>query len=89
VPTVVGLRGQPASEFKVGYLPHGAAVEGPLVFVSNYGTTHVRSSDLTDDSGNTLSVVDLSRPDAAAKATPIDFSSLEWFAFAITPTVGR
>jgi YVTN family beta-propeller protein len=65
---VVGLQGQPAREFKVGYLPHEAAVAGPLVFVSNYGSAHVRSSDLTDDPGNTLSRVDLSRPDAATEA---------------------
>jgi len=66
--TVVGLQGQPAREFKVGYLPHEAAAAGPLVFVSNYGNAHVRSSDLTNDPGNTLSLVDLSRPDAAAEA---------------------
>ena len=65
---VVGLQGQPAREFKVGYLPHEAAVAGPLVFVSNYGSAHVRSSDLTNDPGNTLSRIDLSRPDAAAEA---------------------
>lgn len=66
--TVVGLQGQPAREFKVGYLPHEAAAAGALVFVSNYGNAHVRSSDLTNDPGNTLSVVDLSRPGAAAEA---------------------
>jgi len=65
--TVVGLQGQPRREFRVGYLPHEAAAAGPLVFVSNYGSGHVRSSDLTDDPGNTLSVVDLSRSDAAAE----------------------
>jgi YVTN family beta-propeller protein len=66
--TIVGLQGQPAREFKVGYLPHEVAAAGPLVFVSNYGSAHVRSSDLTNSPGNTLSVVDLSRPDAAAEA---------------------
>jgi YVTN family beta-propeller protein len=65
--TVVSLQGQPAREFKVGYLPHEAAVAGPLVFVSNYGNAHVRSSDLTNDPGNTLSVVDLSRQGAEAE----------------------
>jgi YVTN family beta-propeller protein len=65
--TVVGLQGQPTREFKVGYLPHEAAAEGSLIFVSNYGNAHVRSSDLTNDPGNTLSVVDLSREDAAAQ----------------------
>jgi YVTN family beta-propeller protein len=65
--TVVGLHGQPARQFKVGYLPHETAAAGPLVFVSNYGNAHVRSSDLTNDPGNTLSVVDLSRLDAAAQ----------------------
>ncbi|MDP2321302.1 MAG: cytochrome D1 domain-containing protein [Acidobacteriota bacterium] len=66
--TVVGLQGQPPREFKVGYLPHEVAAAGSLVFVSNYGNAHVRSSDLTDNPGNTLSVVDLSRLDAAAQA---------------------
>jgi len=66
--TVVGLQGQPARELKVGYLPHETAAAGPLVFVSNYGNAHVRSSDLTNDPVNTLSVVDLSRLDAAAQA---------------------
>ena len=65
--TIVGLQGQPAREFKVGYLPHEAAAAGSLVFVSNYGSAHVRSSDLTNDPGNTLSLVDLSREDAATQ----------------------
>ena len=65
---VVGLQGQPAREFKVGYLPHEVAAAAPLVFVSNYGSAHVRSSDLTNDPGNTLSVIDLSRQDAAVEA---------------------
>jgi len=65
--TVVALDGRPVREFKVGYLPHEAAAAGSLVFVSNYGNAHVRSSDLTNDPGNTVSVVDLSRPDAAAE----------------------
>ena len=68
--TVVGLQGQPAREFKVGYLPHEAAAAGPLVFVSNYGNAHVRSSDLTNDPGNTLSLVDLSRPAEAIDLGP-------------------
>jgi YVTN family beta-propeller protein len=66
--TIVGLQGQPAREFKVGYLPHEVAAAGSLVFVSNYGNAHVRSSNLTDNPGNTLSVVDLSRLDAPAQA---------------------
>ena len=65
--TIIGLRGQPAREFKVGYLPHEVAVAAPLVFVSNYGSGHVRSSELTNAPGNTLSAVDLSRPDAAVE----------------------
>lgn len=71
--TIVSLKGQRRREYKVGYLPHEVAAAGSLVFVSNYGNSHVRSSDLTDDPGNTLSVVDLSRPDAAAQA--IDLGS--------------
>jgi YVTN family beta-propeller protein len=66
--TVVDLQGQPAREFKVGFLPHEVAAAGALVFVSNYGSAHVRSSDLTNDPGNTLSVVDVSRAESVAEA---------------------
>jgi YVTN family beta-propeller protein len=66
--TIVGLQGQPTRETTVGSLPHEAAVAGSLVFVSNYGSAHVRSSALTDNPGNTLSVVDLSRLDAPVQA---------------------
>jgi YVTN family beta-propeller protein len=65
--TVIDVQGQPPREFKVGRLPHEVAAAGRLVFVSNYGSAHVRSSDLTNDPGNTLSVVDLSRRDAVAE----------------------
>ncbi|HEY5567474.1 MAG TPA: cytochrome D1 domain-containing protein [Gammaproteobacteria bacterium] len=65
--TVVGLQGQPTHEFKAGYLPHEVAAAGQRVFISNYGSAYVRSSDLTDDPGNTLSVVDLARPGSAAE----------------------
>ena len=71
VMTVVDLQGHAAREFKVGYLPHEAAAVGPLVFLSNYGSGHVRSSDLTNDPGNTLSVVDLSHPDAATEVVDL------------------
>jgi len=63
--TVVGLQGQPRREFKIGALAHEIAAAGPLVFVSNYGSAHVRSSALTNNPGNTLSMIDLTRPDAA------------------------
>ena len=41
------------------------AAAGRLVFVSNYGNAHVRSSDLTNNPGNTLSAIDLAHPDSA------------------------
>ena len=63
--TAVGVQAQPRREFEVGYLPHEVAVAGRLVFVSNYGNAHVRSSDLTNKPGNTLSVIDLARQDSA------------------------
>ena len=63
--TVVGLQEQPAREFTVGYLAHEVAAAGRLVFVSNYGSAHVRSADLTNNPGNTLSAIDLARPDSA------------------------
>ena len=63
--TIVGLRKQPTREFNVGYLPHEVAVAGRVVFASNYGSAHVRSSDLTNAPGNTLSAIDLARPDRA------------------------
>jgi YVTN family beta-propeller protein len=62
--TVVGLQEQATREFTVGYLAHEVAAAGRLVFVSNYGSAHVRSSDLTNNPGNTLSVIDLARPDS-------------------------
>jgi len=65
--TVVGLQEQPTREFKAGYLPHEVVAAGQRVFISNYGSAHVRSSDLTDDPGNTLSVVDLDRPGSTAE----------------------
>ena len=70
---VVDLQGQNPRGFKVGHLPHEVVAAGSLVFVSNYGSAHVRSSDLTDDPGNTLSMVDLSRRDAAPET--IDLGS--------------
>lgn len=43
----------------------GAAAAGRVVFVSNYGSAHVRSSDLADRPGNTLSAIDSAHPDRA------------------------
>lgn len=63
--TLIGLQAQPIRAFKVGYLPHEVAAVGRVVFVSNYGNAHVRSSDLTNEPGNTLSAIDLARPDSA------------------------
>ena len=39
--------------------PRTVAAAGQLVFVATYGSGHVRSSDLTNDPGNTLSLVGL------------------------------
>lgn len=63
--TIVGLQSQPTRQFSVGYLPHEVAAAGRVVFVSNYGNAHVRSSDLTNEPGNTLSAIDLAGPDSA------------------------
>jgi DNA-binding beta-propeller fold protein YncE len=49
-------------------VPHEVAAAGGLVFVSNYGSAHVRSSDLTNDPGHRLSVVDVSHADSVAEA---------------------
>jgi YVTN family beta-propeller protein len=65
--TVIGVQAQPTREFRGGYRPHEVAAAGRTVFMSNYGSAHVRSSDLTNEPGNTLSVVDLARPGAAAE----------------------
>lgn len=65
--TLVGVQSQPTRRFSVGYLPHEAAAAGRVVFVSNYGSAHVRSSDLTNSPGNTLSAIDLVHPDRAAE----------------------
>jgi YVTN family beta-propeller protein len=50
--------------FKVGYLPHEIAFASGKVYVSNYGSAHVRSSDMRDRPGNTLSVAALETPQA-------------------------
>jgi YVTN family beta-propeller protein len=63
--TLVGVQSQPTRRFSAGYLPHEAAAAGRVVFVSNYGSAHVRSSELTNRPGNTLSAIDLARPDRA------------------------
>ncbi len=63
--SLIGLQAQPAREFKVGYLPHEVAAAGRVVFVSNYGNAYVRSSDLTNEPGNTLSAIDVGHPDSA------------------------
>jgi YVTN family beta-propeller protein len=62
--TVLNLRDRSTRVAKAGYLPHEAVAAQGLVFVSNYGSAYVRSSALTDVPGNTLSVIDLSRPEA-------------------------
>ena len=56
--TLVGLQGQAGREFTVGYLPHEVAAAGRIVFASNYGSAHVRSSELANTPGNTLSAID-------------------------------
>jgi len=66
--TIVGLQKQARREFNVGYLPHEVAAAGRIVFASNYGSAHVRSSELTNAPGNTLSAIDLARPDSAPEA---------------------
>lgn len=62
---IIGVQGQPTRAVKAGYLPHEVAAAGQTVFVSNYGSAHVRSSDLTNEPGNSLSVIDVARPGAA------------------------
>jgi DNA-binding beta-propeller fold protein YncE len=71
--TVIGVQAQATRTFRAGYLPHEVAAAGPVVFISNYGGAHVRSSDLTNEPGNTLSVVDLTQPESATET--IDLGS--------------
>jgi YVTN family beta-propeller protein len=65
--SVLNLQDHTSQVFKAGYLPHETAVAQGLVFVSNYGSAHIRSSALTNDPGNTLSVIDLSQPQESPK----------------------
>ena len=65
--TVLNLHDRSTRVAKAGYLPHEVVAAQGLVFVSNYGSAYVRSSVLTDVPGNTLSVVDLARPEAPAE----------------------
>jgi YVTN family beta-propeller protein len=43
----------------VGRLPHETAIGRGFAFVTNYGSQHIRSSDLSNEPGNTLSVIQL------------------------------
>ncbi len=47
---------------KVGYLPHEVVMSEGYAYVSNYGNAHIRSSDLRNRPGNTLSVIQLREP---------------------------
>ncbi len=60
--TVLNLADRSRTVYQVGFLPHETAVAQGKVFVSNYGSAHVRSSALKNNPGNTLSVVTLKDP---------------------------
>src|SRR4051794_8460503 len=51
----------------VGKLPHEIFLSADNAFVTNYGSAHIRSSDLNDEPGNTLSIISLARPYAVTK----------------------
>jgi YVTN family beta-propeller protein len=68
--TVLSLRDRTRQVFTAGHLPHEAAAAQGVVFVSNYGSAYIRSSDVADRPGNTLSAVDLSR--AGPRAEVVD-----------------
>ena len=52
---------------KVGHLPHEVAIGNGYAYVSNYGSAHIRSSDIKNAPGNTLSVVELKEPYAVTE----------------------
>lgn len=47
---------------KVGYLPHEVVINAEYVYTSNYGSAHIRSSDLKNKPGNTITVLPLTDP---------------------------
>lgn len=57
--TIVNVETSEAKVFKVGHLPHEIGFANGKAYVSNYGSAHVRSSDVRNVPGNTLTVIDL------------------------------
>ena len=83
--TVLNLQDRSHRVFKVGFLPHETVHAQGLVFVSNYGSDHVRSSDLDNEPGNTLSVIDLSRPNQPPKTVDLGAGRCAPHGLAVSP----
>lgn len=62
--SVINVSNGETKIFKAGYLPHEIGFADGKAYVSNYGSAHVRSSDLRNVPGNTLSVTDFKNPNA-------------------------
>jgi len=58
----INLRTGDTQTVAVGLRPHEVVIGNGTAYVSNYGSAHIRSSDLKDVPGNTLSVVQLAPP---------------------------
>jgi len=58
----INVRTGATKTVKVGYLPHEVVIGNGYAYVSNYGSAHIRSSDIRNEPGNTLSVIRLQEP---------------------------
>jgi DNA-binding beta-propeller fold protein YncE len=59
---LIDLKTGQTRTFPVGKLPHEIAFGPDHAFVSNYGSAYIRSSDLKDEPGNTITAIQLSSP---------------------------
>lgn len=58
--SLIDIKSKQIRTVKVGRLPHEIVIGKDHAFVSNYGSAHIRSSDLSNQPGNTISVIPLS-----------------------------
>ena len=87
--TVLSLRDRTRQVFTAGHLPHEVAAAQGLLFVANYGSAYIRSSDIGDRPGNTLSVVDLSKGDPPAESVDLGPGRCAPHGLAVSPDERR
>jgi DNA-binding beta-propeller fold protein YncE len=58
--SIINVKNGETKVFKTGFLPHEISFANDSAYISNYGSHHVRSSDVRNVPGNTLSVISMS-----------------------------